>query len=71
MRKWNIDCMAWWSCGRMNISPLGVWNFRPLSAACSFGVLASPPVFFKASTMAMPALMPPAVNMSGGALNCW
>ena len=41
----------------------------PSMVAMSLLVLVSPLVFFKASTTAMAALMPPAVKKSGGLLN--
>ena len=43
---------------------------NPLAIASDRDVLLSPRVFFRASTTAMAALMPPAVKKSGGAL-CW
>ncbi|MCY1222743.1 hypothetical protein D9M72_348470 [compost metagenome] len=49
--------------------PLGVSNDMPSIAVISFSVPVSPLVFFSASTSAMPAVMPPAVKKSGGALN--
>jgi hypothetical protein len=48
--------------------PLGVWKLMPSIAVISFSVLVSPLVFFRASTTAMAALMPPAVKKSGGVL---
>ena len=67
--KWYMDCMAWWSSGRKVISPLGVWKRMPSIVLISLLVLVSPLVFLSASTMAMPALMPPAVKKSGGVWN--
>ena len=49
--------------------PLGVSKLMPSMVEMSLLVLVSPLVFFKASTTAMAALMPPAVKKSGGLLN--
>ncbi|MDT4890806.1 hypothetical protein FQZ97_1277430 [compost metagenome] len=54
---------------RKVILPLGVSNDMPSIAMISLSVPVSPLVFFSASTSAMPAVMPPAVKKSGGALN--
>ena len=50
--------------------PFGVSKLMPSIVAISFSVLVSPLVFFSASTIAIAALMPPAVKKSGGDLNC-
>jgi hypothetical protein len=68
--KWYIDCIAWWSSGRKVILPLGVSKLMPSMVLMSLWVAVSPFVFFSASTMAIAALMPPAVKKSGGCLNC-
>ena len=64
-----MSCMAWWSSLRKVILPLGVSKLMPSMVEMSLLVLVSPLVFFKASTTAMAALMPPAVKKSGGLLN--
>src|SRR5262249_54992950 len=58
--KWYIDCIAWWSSLRKVMRPFGVSKDMPSIAAISFSV-SVPPAFFRASTTAMPADMPPAV----------
>ncbi|MNF05739.1 hypothetical protein D3C80_2055480 [compost metagenome] len=66
MRKWYIDCMAWWSSGRKVILPLGVSKLMPSMALISVSVSESPAVLFNAAAIAIPADMPPAVKKSGG-----
>src|SRR3990172_1458698 len=65
--KWYIDCIAWWSSLRNVMRPLGDSNASPSIAAISFSVSVEP-AFLIASTMAIPADIPPAVKKSGGDL---
>src|SRR5688500_4172391 len=65
--KWYMDCIAWWPSLRKVMRPFGGSNDIPSIAAISFSVSVEP-AFLIASTIAIPADMPPAVKKSGGDL---